>query len=435
MISPLLGFAQDRNVFWVHGLNSDGDFWNNEYARAQREYTIISRGFGYPTDEGVPAYADRIRKGSLPISGPRTIAVGHSMGGVAIREADRDNAGLYGGMITFGSPLDGAKIANEVIAGAPVDRFVTQSIDNLRRGPVAEAARSKWQKFKDAVTDVITGGGQSVIIRLFATDPILDITEDATGGFEQAILNNYDPNNPSIADMAERSAYYNSIRNHSNNKPKIFAWGDEESPVHARMFISSFTFDNNFSNLLLTSYNTVANGYLSAANGINTNWNLFCWDKCVDEKRRRKEAWMVGFDYLNRGWEVAWNQLIDARVLESYTTTERVYVCDGGPNPLELQPARVAPVDCIPEQDDQYCDNNCYWVTRPVTRTRWVNQPSDGLIKRSSQIGQQSSWGGEAARLPGVNHLEMGVHPETNILLNRAFRGGTYDKFFITPVR
>ena len=100
-LGSLSAHAQDRNVFWAHGLNSDGDFWNTEYARAQRDFRIRSRGFTYPTNEGIPTYANRLRGGSSAIRGSQTIAIGHSMGGVAIREADRDDAGLYGGMITF----------------------------------------------------------------------------------------------------------------------------------------------------------------------------------------------------------------------------------------------------------------------------------------------------------------------------------------------
>ncbi len=437
ILSPILGNTQDRNVFWTHGLADNADFWNDEYARAERNYRINSSGFTYPTNQGIPAYADRIRNGSYPFRGTRTIAIGHSMGGVAIREADRDNASLYGGMITFGTPLDGARIANEVITGG-VDRFVTQSLDNLRRGPISSAARSKWQVFIDAVNDAVTGGGLSVIIRTFTSSAILDITENLTGGFQQAITNTFDPNNPSVRDLAEGSTYFNTIRNYSNSKPKIFAWGDEISPVHARMFASSITEDTNFANLILTAYNTVGNGYRTAGDGINTGWFPWCWNSCRDRKRREKEAWYVGADYLERGWEVAWNQLTDARFLERYTTRERVYECIGL-NELDFIPlinndcnqpqrisGRVARADC----------NNCRWVYRTVTRTRWVNQPSDGFIKRDSQIGSISAWGGQAARLPGVNHLEMGIHPETNELLTRAFDGNRgYNEFFETTKR
>lgn len=427
IISPIIGHAQDRNVFWTHGLNDNADFWNDEYARAERDYRINSSGFTYPTNAGVSAYADRIRTGSYPLRGSQTIAIGHSMGGVAIREADRDNSSLYGGMITFGAPLDGARIANEAINGG-VDRFIIQSVDNLRRGPIESQARIPWQKFIDAVNDVFAGGGFSVLIRTFASAPILDITDELTGGFQQTITNSFDPNNQSVIDLAENSSYYNTIRDHSNSKPKIFAWGDEDSPVHARMFVSSITEDENFGSLILEGYNQVALGYRSTADGITANGFLWWCGKTCERKRREKEAWYVGADYLERGWEVAWNQLIDARVLETYTTTELVYDC----NTLGVKPIEIDEI-CEPKLGGDCGD--CGWVTQTVTRTRWVNQPSDGFIKRDSQIGRISKWGGQAARLPGVNHLEMGVHPETNALLTQAFRDGAYDIFFKTTPR
>lgn len=197
IISPIIGHAQDRNVFWTHGLNDNADFWNDEYARAEWDYRINSSGFTYPTNAGVSAYADRIRTDSY---------------------------------------------------------------------------------------------------------------------------------------------------------------------------------------------------------------------------------------YLERVWDVAWNQLIDARVLETYTTTELVYDC----NTLGVKPIEIDEI-CEPKLGGDCGD--CGWVTQTVTRTRWVNQPSDGFIKRDSQIGRISKWGGQAARLPGVNHLEMGIHPETNALLNRAFKNGAYYNFFQTTPR
>ena len=49
--------AQDRNVFWAHGLGDDATFWDRQYASAQRDYRIRSSGFTYRTDEGISRYA------------------------------------------------------------------------------------------------------------------------------------------------------------------------------------------------------------------------------------------------------------------------------------------------------------------------------------------------------------------------------------------
>ncbi len=439
---PFIGISQDRNVFWAHGYNGSGDFWNIEYARAQRDYRINSTGFSYNTNSGLVSYSNLLRNGSASIGGPQTIAIGHSMGGVAFREADKTNSNLYGGFITFGAPLDGAKAANAIIAGTPVTQFINQSLDNLRRGPIAEQAQSAWSNWRGNIIDVVNGGGASVLVRDIFAGLILDITDDLSGGLQLAIVNNYNPNDPSVQDLAENSSYFNSIKNYSNNKPKIFVYGEEESPVHARMFISGITFDDNFTNTLLTGYNGVGLAYKTISDGISIGFWPVCWQACRDANRRRKEAWYAGYEYINRGWEIAWNQLTGARYLESYIDYQDFYECNGGgPGPLRFESLVAQPICPIAPamlRDNNQTSNDCgdcRWVTRPVTRTRWVNGSSDGFIKKSSTTAAISSWKGQEARLVGSNHLEMGVHPNTNPLLRRIFDGQGYNSYFFTTRR
>ena len=95
-------FAQsprDRNVLWVHGLGNDAHFWGQQRSNAQRNYRIRFSGSTHPTNEGVKKYADRLREDLNPIKGNRTIAVGHSLGGVALRQANKDDNSLFGGII------------------------------------------------------------------------------------------------------------------------------------------------------------------------------------------------------------------------------------------------------------------------------------------------------------------------------------------------
>ncbi|WP_157466058.1 alpha/beta hydrolase [Belliella baltica] len=215
ILISLASFGQERNILWAHGLNSNGDFWNDEYSRSQRDFRVRSTGFSFPTNEGVINYANRIRNSSIGIQGNQSIGIGHSLGGVALREIDKQNPNSFGGFITFGAPLDGARIANGVIQGTPINQFVTQSVDNLRRGPIASSTRNVWQKFRDTVNDVFKGGKgiTSILIRSIASRPVLDVTNDLTEGFEQTILDIYDPNDQTIQDLAENSNYFNSISN------------------------------------------------------------------------------------------------------------------------------------------------------------------------------------------------------------------------------
>ena len=427
--------AQDRNTFWVHGLGDDADFWSQQSTKAQRAYRIRTMVNGYDTDEGVQRYADRLRNDSRWMRGNQTIAIGHSLGGVAIRQANRDDNGLYGGMITLGSPLDGARLANEVINGR-ADRFVQQSIAILRRGPIASQSRSAWQKFMDTFRAVLSGNPRRIVsglIRTFGSEKILEVLDEVSSGLRQGILDNFDPNNPTVRDLAENSDYMTRVRNFRSTQPKILAWGNENSPVHVRLLSSNLSGDGREDSKIILAYHLAGNTYKVNADGTKTSG--FLWSrKRKRRKRREKEAWNAGADYIKRGWEIAWNELTDARYLVRYTTTRRVYVCNGRTGgPFSLTPVDEMD-DCLTGLDYSY-SCNCRWENRRVTRSRWVNTPSDGLIKRGSARGDLSRWGNtRTVELRGVNHLEMGVHSTVDRLFRDAFNG-RHGRFFTTARR
>ena len=427
--------AQDRNTFWAHGLEDNSGFWTKHRTNAQRAYRIRTMANNYDTDEGVQGYADRLRNDSRYMRGNRTIAIGHSLGGVAIREANRDDNGLYGGMITLGSPLDGARIANEAIGGG-VDRFVRQSIANLKRGPIASQSRSKWQKFTDTVSDFFSFNVKRFatgLIRTFGSAKIMEVLDEVSSGFRQEALGNFNPRNRTVRDLAENSTYMRGVRNFRSAQPKILAWGNEDSPVHMRLLASNLSSDGREDRKVILGYNLVRIIYKMTADGVKIKW--WYGRKKKRRKRREKEVWNSGADYLKRGWEIAWNQLIDSRYLERYTTTQRRYICDGGAGgPMQLIPnSNIG--DCYGRYNS-YC-NPCRWENRRVTRQRWVNTPSDGLIKRGSARGDLSKWGNtQTAELRGVNHLEMRTHERVGQLFRDAFEGRkNYNQFFKTNRR
>ncbi|HET8860501.1 hypothetical protein [Marivirga sp.] len=193
------------------------------------------------------------------------------------------------------------------------------------------------------------------------------------------------------------------------------------------------TEDQNFVALLLTAYNEVGNSYKATADGINTGGTPLCWDSCRDRKRREKEAWNAGADYIRRGWEIAWNNLTGARYIETYTYSYQDYVCDaGGLQPLKLQP--MPDGTCLTDYNND-CESNCRWLTKTATGTRWVNGPGDGLIKRSSQEAIASAYSGLSRELRGANHLEMPYHAATRELLRVSFETNNNGSFFRTASR
>ena len=462
-------FAQDRKVLWAHGLGNNIHFWDQQRTNAQRNYRIRSSGSTHPTNEGVQKYADRLREDLNPIKGDRTIGVGHSLGAVALRQANKDDNSLFGGIIAVGAPLDGARLANAVISGE-ADRFVRQSVDNLKRGPIVSKSRGKWKKIKGLIAAAINREvcrqlrkyriGRNIVSRQVISREekrihsllirlgvsfILEIIniENITDDMSRTMLDRFNPNDPSVRDLAENSSYLNSIRNFQSSQAKIIAWGNEDSPVHARLMASGITNDKIPNKAILFAYNELGNQYRITANGISTGWGFFCWRGCMRNARREKEAWHAGADYLKRGWEIAWNEMTGARHLEEYTTTQLTYVCDGG---------GISPFQMIPFYRQPGCSygfyynpffysytpcNPCRWEYRTVTRHRWVNNPSDGMIKASSQKGEVTNWhGGERkfVELKGVNHMEMGVHEQSDKLFRDAFNG-KHGKFFETAER
>ena len=86
-IEPAL--AQRRNIIWVHGIDSDFRAWNASagFFNAQRQITSSNRNYG--SLNGVPNMATNVQNRTGGLAGNRTIGIGHSMGGLALREVHR----------------------------------------------------------------------------------------------------------------------------------------------------------------------------------------------------------------------------------------------------------------------------------------------------------------------------------------------------------
>ena len=138
--------------------------------------------------------------------------------------------------------MDGARLVNAVISGE-ADRFVRQSVDILQRGPILSKSRTGLQKFKDFFSGYhpIIGFFSNLcskLIRLFGNNRFLKETQKLSDNANKAIFDRFNPNNPSVRDLAENSSYLRSIRNFQSSQAKIIAWGNEDSPVLVRLMAS-----------------------------------------------------------------------------------------------------------------------------------------------------------------------------------------------------
>ena len=375
--------SQDRPVIWVHGLNDNNTFWANMATVFNAERRMTSSNLNYGTGNGVVNFATQIRNNN--IARTSNIVIGHSMGGVALREVNRVNSNFFGGAITFGSPLDGARIVNSWANGS-FGSFIQKSTKELTAGPLAEYGVDV--KLLDYLGRKWLGATLSLIPRDFIMNQFNNLM---TG--------------QSAADLAENSPYYSGVKNFYSSIPKINVFGNENAPAMQRLASISLSNGQNDTDVigLISSAKSV---YTAFININNTRALLNPLHAPI--YYARSYQWKRGLDFFNKSLEPGWAGLIGSTRTETTTYTYETYVCDEDGFLYNNQLQRIEP-DC--------------WQTVTKTYTKTIIEPSDGLIHKSSQIGAKSSWRGTAVEALGVNHLEMGRHQEIRRILSDIFDG------------
>lgn len=407
--------AQPRGSVWVHGFNSSGSSWSKweQLFTAERQMfnsTWAGRPYTYNTTTGVPDAALSVRS-SYPAN-QRTIYFGHSMGGVIGREIDVNFPNSFGGLIAFGSPFDGAQIANSVQNGA-VNNFIANGVDKVTRGPARQLGITVFFIWNLIVDDVVRSIQNRLPINL--------------------------PNNQGVTDLQEGSTYLqNGIRNSQTATHKIHVYGNEESPVLWRYASSTYeglqgqpTYNDTY---FVDFANTAGDVYEAAmwvnfASAAATGWftfgigSIYYWWLA--------DGWMDGKNWWRYDSEAGWNNLIGA-----YTPATRnlcyTYVDQNYFMTCYNDYALFDMLDQI---------QNCYnWATvnRCYTYYSQVNGQSDGLIKAPSQVGYNSDWSNNATRIEalGVNHREMLDNPKIADIIRRICNGTAgADPFFNTVRR
>ncbi|SHJ52187.1 Lecithin:cholesterol acyltransferase [Reichenbachiella agariperforans] len=402
-------FAQ-RKIEWVHGLGSDASFW---YKQSQSFPGRVHSRKSF-NDSNVSAFANDLKSRSTANS--RKIMIGHSMGGVAIRELEKRQSNNFGGAITFGAPLDGAKIVNNLKSGTADTHF--QKVEEiLRKGEKAvddAPALLKAEKFIHRHFNVPA----KIALLTIGIEPLLKML--GYGGSITSSLNlkALTPNN---SDLAVGSSYMTSIKGFTSSKPKVVVYGDEDSPAHVRIASSAISSGKN-DNSYLGEYNALKTSFDAVAD----SWEpgRFCITYCK-KKESIADAWKEGYNYLNSGMEADWNKLIDSYgppEVVGYRTV-RENICDDFDYGPQRRVMREAPI----------YDESCWVETRQPIYARPLIA-NDGLLNKNTQTGKDSQWtksNTDIVRAPGVNHMEMGEHEESRAILRGALDGERgYDAFF-----
>ena len=398
---PLLTRAQSRNVDWIHGLGGDetswkpvDDIYGGTSTQAGQRQIPVRRRDRFVTANGIPSFASEVQNNT---GGANTIAIGHSLGGTAIRQADIWNPNQWAGTITVGAPLAGAQIATSTQNGV-AQQFINQGTVELLRGPGA-----------GSIALQILAGPVGILLDYVAHYGTL-YSNNIASLVVQAISGKLSLTNSTAGDLNPTGGYMQEVANQNTNTPKIQIWGREDNPILWRL-AGSFADEPDQWGVNLSS--RAAGVYTTAADiEYVTSWvppfifahGYYNW---------RGHQWMAGANWIRTTSNPAWQTVIGAAYYESAIVPYWEYdfaTCGG-----------VAQL-CGDPNDPNCDDSRCFrWVDRQVNVYR-VEQ-SDGVVTASSQRNDGRAWRGHIVEAPGVNHMEMLQYDQISLTFNPIFNG------------
>ncbi len=395
------GVTRDRSVNFLHGLNGRGT-WNGftTFFSNQEPRRMNINEMGFTSSDGFDVISAEARGQS--ILAPDAIAICQSMGGVIARRIDRvattNSTPSYGGIITVGSPLDGAPVANSVSNG-DVGRALGDANYALFRGPLASIG---WANFSVQFFGNAFGAS-------FLPEFLSGLT---SLGNSPATLNDLKVGGTGI-EFDKNAA--------PTNTPKISIWGNEDSPTHWNILDDSKPSGLNFLDAI-GGIPTAADalGYAYLAIGITytviaaINWyNPYGWYSAYAAYQ-----WYAGYDWIANDSERIYNNLIGSDMI--------VQQCYQYPTLIYTYPDEC---DDIPSRW-----RNCRPTVQTVMATACVqvhnNGISDAFIPAVSQRGDGSrSWKVGSQTVPTreamhTNHKEelQPESPEMRAIFDEIFR-------------
>lgn len=393
----------DRTPIYVHGLGDNSSQWAGWQTLFSQERRISTgSNNSYNSINGISNFAGQVPN----VTYNNTIFFGHSTGGVVARHIEQTRSNPFGGIITAGAPMDGARISNSLNSGQTAN-FIVDGSDKVLRGPIRQLGLAA------AIVYAVAGHK----LKSVAEDKVNDVLVRS----QVSTTSN---------DLAEGSAYMNNgYRNNYTAMPKIHIYGNENSPVLWR--IASTAFFQNFGSYVdfvdvTQQANSVytANKWANIAAGVASVFGAPYYFWVAD-------GWADGANWLNDGSERGWNDLIGSSIPASITTSAQS---------MDYNSFNQCMSNYSPATYDQYrqCQQQSLYTVY-YTSYSPVNSLSDGFIKAPSQTGFYSAWSNGATRIEalGVNHLEMREHEVMRNIYNGVFDLSIpgVNSFFFTPRR
>lgn len=407
--------AQNSYV-WLHGLNDNWNCWtvyNNAFT------PVAGTRLGYSSNNSIVGIANTLAPSVT--SRPNTIIIGHSLGGLVAREIESRRNPNIRGIITIGTPHQGAYIQNSIAAGKQ-KTFLSNTVNKFDNAVVLSTAAliGPFSLVKAAVTVIVSGsvyGLSEWLLKPYINSQMADGSQQCE------------------KDMQVSSAYMNNIEPRSVNVP-ILTFAAEED----RWSIARLAYCGKEKTVLQTNANANTDGkfdipgynYTKAAqvgsysiSGIHAScavaaialgwWNPYSWF-AAGLNVTAGAYWLTVGNYITSGLDYDHSVLVGSYAYEKRTYCYEVLTC----GEMELMQKVIQPNDCITEYMCQ-----TYTVAVPCSHDGIVSTYTQQLDRSK---GSNVIWANETIK--GANHMEEFNHKNTREEFRKAIEDGYYHPFF-----
>jgi len=399
-----------NNYVWLHGLNDNYRCWeiyDNAFTSG------MSTRVGYSCNNSINNIANRIWTNNYLSYKSNIILIGHSLGGLVAREIESKRYSNVKGIITIGTPHQGAYVENAIALGKQ-NEFISNLSNKFAIG-LGTSTAALIGPFWPVQAGVIVLIDGTILV---ATNVWLVpyIKNQMADGFQQ-----------SEKDMQVGSTYMSTVASRKVNVPILCFAAEEDRWQLARLTQCAKNKDDLQTN---TSLNTDGNfdkpGYdfmqgaqigCYTAAGIHAGcaigalalewWNPYGW-YAAGLNVAAGAYWTSVGSYLNDGFDYDYSVLLGSYAYEQRSYYYQRMICPETNLPIELVKGKQNILE--PNTDD------CYYETVCATATVAVPCSHDGTVSTYSQLldktkGTNVIWAGSTIK--GVNHMEEFNHYKT----------------------
>jgi hypothetical protein len=211
-------FAQTNQYVWLHGLNDTGDCWDL-YRQSLTPTNSSSRTYSSTTS--IDSIGINVWNNSIT-NRKNLILIGHSMGGLVARAIENQHPNNVKGIITIGTPHEGAAILNKIDNGA-----LTELSEKVVDKVVLNVDASACALLLTGNTGVAMTIGSAIVATSSSLkkDLILPAIDGYIEDTKSSILKSQ-----CVKDMAVGSSYMKTIANRTVNVP-ILTFGCDENAL------------------------------------------------------------------------------------------------------------------------------------------------------------------------------------------------------------